>query len=255
MVKEVMPDVFKIGWARYFLGLNTILPSNAYDQWNNLYGWWTMSCFIDFYIMAPLIYKFVKNFKSSVCFLGISFVISAVWKILINVIFGRIAGLDSIDVLAGASPFGMLYQFAIGIIIFYTLEEADSKSTQQLSAKDISLIIMALFATVGVIIHKNAFVWCALTGIVILATTKIKSDSNGKMNKTIKFIGEHSFNVYLIHFMSYDIAWKAVNLITRDSMIRTILWIVLAGVFIVMFAVILHFVEETVIKVNVIKAQ
>ena len=99
-----------------------------------------MSCFIGFYIMAPLIFKFVKNFKSSVCFLGISFVISAIWKILISVIYGRISGLDNIDVLTGASPFGVLYQFAIGIIIFYTLEEADSKSTQRLSSKDISLM-------------------------------------------------------------------------------------------------------------------
>ena len=41
-------DVYGLGWIRYFLGLNTILPSNSFWEWNNSFGFWTMSNFIFF---------------------------------------------------------------------------------------------------------------------------------------------------------------------------------------------------------------
>ena len=35
VLSDVTPDIFGIGWLRYFLGLNTVLPSTNYDLWNN----------------------------------------------------------------------------------------------------------------------------------------------------------------------------------------------------------------------------
>lgn len=58
-----------IGWLRYFLFLNGIVPSSQYYYWNDLWGLWTMSCFMLYYILAPIIRKYVKNYRASLFFL------------------------------------------------------------------------------------------------------------------------------------------------------------------------------------------
>ena len=123
IVSDVSADIYYIGWLRYFLGLNMIIPSANYALWNNLYGLWTMSCFIWFYVFAPIIFKNVQSLKKALLFLIVSIGIAGVWKKVIMLTFSQNSMLEKLDVLSGGSPFGMLYQFAIGILVFFIIKE------------------------------------------------------------------------------------------------------------------------------------
>lgn len=119
-------DVMKVGWGRYFLGINMLLPSFNYDMWNNIYGFWTMGTFMCFYLIVPLIYKYVKNLNQAYLFFVISVVIKYVSKIVFTAAFKNYA-FDKIDVLLGGGIFGSLFQFAIGVITFYSIKETQNR--------------------------------------------------------------------------------------------------------------------------------
>ena len=61
-------DEWGLGYFRYFLALNTVLPSNDYHFWNNLFGLWTMGDFIWFYIFAPFLLRKGNYRKSCILF-------------------------------------------------------------------------------------------------------------------------------------------------------------------------------------------
>ncbi len=61
-------DTYDLGWLRYFLALNTILPSDSFWHWNNAFGFWTMTDFIFFYAIMPFVFKVVHSFYRSVIF-------------------------------------------------------------------------------------------------------------------------------------------------------------------------------------------
>lgn len=56
------PNLFSIKYLRYFFFLNMFIPSDDFGLWNNLNGLWTMSAFMFFYLIAPLIYKLIKKY-------------------------------------------------------------------------------------------------------------------------------------------------------------------------------------------------
>lgn len=149
VLKDVTADIFGLGWIRYFLGMNTVLPSTNYDLWNNTYGLWTMSCFIWFYVMAPIIFKWVKSLKSAAYFLALSLISSIVWKLVMNSVFFRTVGIESFDVLTGASPFGVLYQFAIGIMVYFMLKEEKAYK---------GIVLLSVISVFGLILNRNTFI-------------------------------------------------------------------------------------------------
>ncbi len=213
----VTNDIFGLKWIRYFLGLNTILPSNGYGIWNNLYGYWTMSCFIWFYIMVPLIAKIVKNFKKAIIFYFVCFGIFIVWKIGMTMAFSLLTEIDRLDDCIGAAPFSMLYYFALGIIAYYAVQERKH---------NIAIGFFLMVAVLGLIINRNAWVWGALTGMAILIFDCIELKSKNELwNRIISAISNYSLYIYLVHLMSFDISRHVVNSINNISIyIQYILW-------------------------------
>lgn len=67
-LNDIPADSYKIGFLRYYLGLQTVISSDQYDYWNNMYGLWTMSCFIVFYFLAPLLKKWISSLRQAVIF-------------------------------------------------------------------------------------------------------------------------------------------------------------------------------------------
>lgn len=67
-ISEIFTGQCSPRFLRYFFGLQCFIPSDHWDLWNNHSALWTMSSFIAFYILTPLLYKVLKNFYIS--FLG-----------------------------------------------------------------------------------------------------------------------------------------------------------------------------------------
>lgn len=238
ILSDVTPDIFRIGWIRYFLGLNTMLPSANYNLWNNAYGLWTMSCFIWFYIIAPVIFKFVKSLKGAIVFWLMSFVISLIWKICIYAIFSNVAGIQSLDVLTGASPFGVLYQFAIGILVYYFLKEKKLFE---------GIIVLSLISACGLIANRNIFIWCSLCGLAIIAFENMNIILPSRLQNLIKIVGKESFHIYLSHLLSFAISWSIMdNLIMKDSILKYILWAFISVMIVIILCFLMRACEKVV---------
>lgn len=226
VLKDVTADMFGLGWLRYFLGLNTVVPSTNYDLWNNTYGLWTMSCFIWFYIMAPLIFKRVRSLKSATCFFLLSFVGSIVWKLVVNSIFSQMARIESLDVLTGASPFGVLYQFVIGIMVYFVLKERKIYK---------GIILLSVISVLGLVLNRNTFIWCSLCGLMIIAFESMEIPISDKAQRFVRIIGRESFHIYLSHLLSFALAWSITGTVFKDSaMVKYSCWAMISVVFIVL---------------------
>ena len=67
-------------FLRYFLFLQEFIPSENSEIWNNRYALWTMSSFAFFYIVAPVLYKYIKKFSQAIIILGIL----VLWGVLLS---------------------------------------------------------------------------------------------------------------------------------------------------------------------------
>ncbi len=236
LVRKDVPDIFGLKWLRLFFGLNTILPSNDYEVWNNPYGWWTMSSFIWFYIGAPILMKFITNLKRAVLFVPISLGVWIAWKFMILLIFSNVSGLDNINMLSGASPFASLIYFALGILTFFALKEK----------KDLFIGVgLIALSIIGILIHRNAWTWAAITSILVMFFYRYQVDFHGKCKYIVQFLGKHSFNIYLVHVLAFEISWEFVSRMFEGNILY-ILWGGVALINIILLASVLHMVTNCV---------
>lgn len=235
-------DIFHLGWIRYFLALNTVLPSNSYNDWNNIYGYWTMSCFIWFYIMLPFILKIVKSFKHACIFWIGSFFILALWKQLIYFVFSEIPNIENLSDIAGISPFGTLRFFSVGIVAYYAIR--DNKLWN-------GIIISTIMAIIAIFIDRSSLVWACLAGILIIAFYNNGDifNMNIIVNNVVKWFSKNSFYVYLTHLMAFDIAWYLVGKHHLSLPIKSFIWFLVAIFFIFIFSFILNSTDNIVRKI------
>lgn len=235
-------DIFHLGWIRYFLALNTVLPSNSYNDWNNIYGYWTMSCFIWFYIMLPFILKIVKCFKHACMFWVGSFFILALWKQLIYFVFSGVPNIENLSDIAGISPFGALRFFSVGIVAYYAIH--DNKLWN-------GIIISTIMAIMGMFIDRSSLVWACLAGILIIAFYNNGNifNINIKVNNVIRWFSKKSFYVYLTHLIAFDIAWYLIGKENLNLGIKSFIWFLIAMFFTIIFSFILNFTDNIVQKI------
>lgn len=226
-------DVYHIGWFRYFLGINMLVPSANFDIWNNMYGLWTMSCFIWFYILAPIIFKFVRSFKRAICFFAISVGIAVIWKMLNMLLFSNNPMLEKIEILSGGSPFGTLYQFSVGIIIYFMIRE---------KKEDLGLIFLAALAVCGMVLHKDLLIWCCICGILITGLQNIKMNCKW-FEKCIVWLSAESFHIYLAHILAFDYSLHIVMNWKLQGVWQYIGWFILSVIVIMFLCFLMDFAE------------
>lgn len=199
-----------------------------------------MSCFIWFYVFAPLIFRYVKNLNSARNFLWISFIISIAWKAIIRLAFSGVPNLDSISTLAGSSPFGVMYQFATGVLVYYFLKE--NKLFE-------SACELAMLALVGLILKKDVFVWCVVVGLFIIAANGIVIPLGEKFTKIVKKVGRESFHVYLAHLLSFEMSWYLVSFkLGINGFGMYVLWGIISICSILVICMVMNLVEKAIAK-------
>lgn len=134
--------------------------------------------------MVPLIFKWVKSWKKAAIFWVFALCLSFIWKAFIYFCFGNIPGLDSLDILSGVSPLGTLYQFAVGILVYFLLKERKIYEAN---------IVLALMAMIGLIFERDKLIWCVVCGSLIIPSKYLckntpiaeknhKMDGEGKLS-------------------------------------------------------------------------
>lgn len=155
-----------------------------------------------------------------------------------NSIFSQMAGVESLDVLTGASPFGVLYQFAIGSMAYFTLKEGKAYK---------GIALLSVISVFGLILNRNTFIWCSLCGIMIIAFENMEIQISAKAQRVVQAIGKESFHVYLSHLLSFAVAWSIANTVFKDSsIVKYGCWALLSAVLVVVLCCVMRACERIV---------
>jgi len=166
-------------WLSYFLCLPKVLKySNTF--WNNVGTLSSISVFMWFYILAPLLKKIVNNWKKSGLFLIVAFGLykvfaSAQWFSILNT----------------------LVYFAIGIFIFYAIKEERENQTLGIL---LSVVVVMLLADA-----RGGALYCICVGMLIMCTVNVEIKSE-TVNKIVRFLSDRTFAIYLAHVFVLDIS-------------------------------------------------
>lgn len=189
LLHQMPPDELGLGWLRYFLFLNTVVPSQNYYFWNDLWGLWTFSCFMFFYLAAPFLKKWIRNYRQSLIFLAVSIVGGYAAGYVTEYVFGRL-GYGDAYIIAGDSPLFNLNIFAIGISMWYALKE--KKEREFMGVCGLLTIVLMLAG------KTNRISYGCLAVIIILAFWELEFHSAVAV-KAIRVMSCYSFPFYLVH--------------------------------------------------------
>ena len=124
VILHTMPkDELHLGWWRYFLFLQTFLPTSNIEAWNNLSALWTMSAFGMFYLLAPVFYRLMNTYKKACMTIFFAIGISVTFTKVMHICAERSVYQESLNYLAGKSPIAVFWIFLVGGLIYQTSEE------------------------------------------------------------------------------------------------------------------------------------
>ena len=189
--KGSTPDIFHLGWIRYFLALNTILPSEDFWQWNNAFGFWTMTDFILFYAFIPILIKSFNNFRKCAIFFFICLLIAR----LSNYIGGMATDtiFSSLNQMIVLSPLVQMPSFALGMMTYFAMRE---------NKKSYAAIILVATAMLPI---SPALLFSILTCLFILTVNEADVHLHGSKQYFIQFLSKYSFHIYLAHLLALAI--------------------------------------------------
>ena len=199
-------DSYGLGWLRYFLALNTILPSDSFWHWNNAFAFWTMTNFIFFYAIMPILIKAVHSFNRSIVFFIISYAVAlCTYKtqaLLPADIFSEQ------DLLIAWSPLGQMQHFALGIMTFFAVK---------MQKKSPAYILLILLAALPGPFCSIPLRFAILTCLFILSVKSSDILIHGAKLKWLKFVSKYSFHIYLTHILGLTIGLRAATIICEPS--------------------------------------
>jgi len=162
-------------WVRYLVFANSFVTSEN-PFWTNLGAVWSISCFVFFYLICPICYKFIR--KS--------------WSAWISVIvsYGLLKFIDARNIYN--LPLRWLFYFLLGVLVYVACKENKEAFTVGV------MFIVVLFC---VLTDKGTSIIAPLlASVLILATRNSKNSSNlGIIEKSINYISMVSYSIYLIH--------------------------------------------------------
>jgi len=173
-LKDIPTDPSGLYWARYIFFLNRIIPVEE-NFWSNLSAVWSLSSFMLFYLLFPLLAKYINGLFSVIL----------VWLLTICL---RVLSIPHINL----EPVVMLKYFLFGGVIFYLWKRKDKKL--QISMLMMSLCILYYLYTK----HLDAWIVVFVAGISILIGSEITIE-NKLFDRIISLMDEYSYSIYLIH--------------------------------------------------------
>ena len=196
--------------------LQTIIPSDNWDYWNNYNVLWSMSCFAFFYLIVPWIYKVINKFSIS-CFITFILIIINPWIIdKIERCLKNNEKISSPDLFATSNPLTNLYCFMFGVTVYLCVKE---------SKQNVYAIVVLIFLLLPFLSSKNKYE-ILFTLILIILTTKpliIKNNIGIILSK----IADCSFIMYLVHPIVLDIGAKVWRIIKISNKVFFSIWLYL----------------------------
>lgn len=175
-VSGIPQDETGLYWIRYIFMINLWIPSGDVF-WTNLGAVWSISAFMVFYLIAPLLYLFVRKYW--VAWIGVVG-FYGVFKLTDNLGTGRI-------------PVRYMFYFLLGILAFLAVKE---EKELMLSAI-LGFVILFCFLAGGGTALITPFL--AVLYIIACRGKKHTLSVNGPVIGIVSFISMISYSIYLVH--------------------------------------------------------
>lgn len=222
ILKSTPIDSSGIGWPRYIFFLSTSIPTDK-NFWVNLSYTWTISIFVLFYLFVPLMKRFVKNFKGAVVLWGALYLLSLI----------------CINRVAYGMPFFFLHYFALGIVLYYAVEENKIRE----------LITGCVIFVLGSLIVNSTLTntACSILFVILISMVKDINVKSEKLQKQINIFDAYSYTIYLAH----AVVMNGIEMLkNRYSLSQMTILIIAVGCTIVATFVAHHVVERPMAKVG-----
>ncbi len=198
------------------LFLNTFSP---YHLWL-VPGSWSVATEMMFYLLVPMLFRYVPDLRSAIRFLGMAVVIRFIsWQV-----FTRLPWLTDPmvrTIYAGWVLPSQLPIFALGILLFFVLRGDEWPKLSRWDVLGWASLIFAEVMTQGGRVFQTELV--LTTGFALMAIGFSKLSWDHLPGKVLRHIGKVSFSMYITHWaviywgkqlgwivMKPDIGWNAI---------------------------------------------
>lgn len=226
-----------IKFLRYFGFLQCVLPSKDWNNWNNRYALWTLSSFAFFYLIAPVLFRFIKKFAVSFFSLIVLLFLREPIAKFIETTLADYPLEGHMEWFSLMNPLNELYCFMFGVTLYFAIKER----------REI-LYAYILFLTIMV----TQFQWYQFelffTLFLILMITLPGVNFNAKLTRVFSAAAQGSFALYLCH----PLIIKAVSFVFNHFMngiADSFSFIIMLTVVIVLSYVFWYLIERPVEKV------
>lgn len=166
-------EVYGYGCWIDFLFINKVVPADS-SFWINVGAVWSISCFVIFYFMAPLLKKCINSFHKSLIFMIVMY---AVAKLLPKIT-------------PWCSFAESIYIFAAGIFVYYAIKENKQRQALILG---LSIIVLLILAD-----SRGGILYTIAVALLMLASYDL-TIKNETVCKVIAYVSSLTFCIYLAH--------------------------------------------------------
>lgn len=179
LLDRVPVDSSGLYWIRYIFFLNRWVPTSS-DFWINLGATWSISVFVLFYILAPIIFMLVKrSFEAGII-------------TIISYLALRLAE-------NSATPIMYMFFFFLGILVY--LSEKEGNIAWVISAECLLVLICILIGS------GNSLIAPVIASMYLLASrgNRVVLNKNNFAYKVVAVISALSYSIYLIHILVFTV--------------------------------------------------
>ena len=171
ILQDIPADVFGLGWLRYIFCISQMMPGEEF--WRNLSMTWTISIFVLFYLLMPLLRKLIRSLRGA--FVGL----------LLFYGLSQIIGSSS----EWFTPFFYLYFFLFGVVAYFAIQERK---------ENITGLIMLMVLIVQLILGKiNSTTYACIFTVIIMITQDMQI-KNRIVSTIMTTLDKYSFTIYLV---------------------------------------------------------
>lgn len=173
-------------WLYHVVFLNMFIPEQNWVWWNSVNFFWTMPAFVAWYILAPLLFRYIAHYRSmAIMTLMVLIVTPSLKEWMYSFASKQFVNWNF---------FCLLYVFMFGSLAYFIVQSRKQA---------LGLIYGIAMVAVGFITGNRSGFFVFGLGfyfMIILTSTIPISWSNEKLNRIIKWLSNVTWSVYLTHW-------------------------------------------------------
>lgn len=181
-----------IRFLRYILGVQSILPSDDWNKWNNHSALWSMSSFLFFYLLAPFLFRLMNNVIRGGCVVIGCLLITPLINELAYKLLIQCDSVSEVELFTLMNPVSVLYCFVLGGYAYISTKYAVNNYYE---------FALLLFLLLPISNYRYEIIFTVLVIVAINYPIKVGST---KLIAEIVSAGKYTFSLYLLQPIVID---------------------------------------------------